>query len=202
MRRSYFLLIFSLFSLQAVAQANQWIQFDQEYYKIATAQDALYRLTYADLQNAGFPVGAVDPRAIRLYHRGVEVDILVAGEEDGSFDPGDYLEFFGLRNDGTSDVELYTSPADQPHTYYNLYSDTTSYFLTYDPSMTPSTRRMALFDEPNTDGLPAEPYHLDEKLLLLFDTYTGGESVADLITDTDFIRGEGFTGLSIPNGQF
>ena len=196
------MLIFSLCSLQAASQANQWIRFDWDYYKIPTAQDALYRLSYDDLQNAGFPVAAVDPRAIRVYHRGVEQDILVAGEDDGTFDPGDYLEFFGRRNDGTPDTELYTNPSDQPHKYYNLYSDTTSYFLTFDPALTPSPRRMALVQAPNTDGLPAEPYHLDEKLLILFDTYSGGESVADLVTDTDFIRGEGFTGLSIPNGQF
>lgn len=195
------MLIFSLCSLPAAAQTNLWIRFDQEYYKIPTAQDALYRLTYADLQNAGFPVAAVDPRAVRIYHRGLEQDILVTGGEDGTFDPGDFIEFFGRRNDGTSDTELYSNPGDQPHTYYNLYSDTTSYFLTYDPGMTPSTRRMALFQEPNTDGLPAEPYHFDESLLILFDTYAGGESVADLVTDTDFIRAEGFSGITIPNGQ-
>lgn len=201
MRRSYFLLIFSLCSLQAAAQANSWIRFDQEYFKIPTAQDALYRLTYDDLQNAGFPVGAVDPRALQVYHRGVEVDILVTGEDDGSFDPGDFLEFFGRRNDGTSDTELYANPADQPHTFYNLYSDTTSYFLTYDPAMSPSARRMALVQEPNSGGLPVEVYHFDEKLLIVPDTYSAGESVADLVTDTEFIRGEGFSGPTIPNGQ-
>jgi hypothetical protein len=202
MRRSYFLLIFSVLSLQATAQRNQWIRFDQEYFKIPTAQDAIYRLTYDDLQNAGFPVTSVDPRALQLFHRGAEVDILVVGQEDGSFDPGDFLEFYGRRNDGTLDTELYSSPPDQPHTYYNLYSDTTSYFLTYNPAMTPSSRRMAIIQEPNTDGLPPEAYHFDEKLLVLTDSYSAGESLVDLVTDTKFIRAEGFTGLPINHGQF
>src|SRR5690606_25408094 len=112
---------------------------------------------------------------------------------------GDYLEFYGTRNDGTSDAALYASPSDQPHQYYNLYSDTTAYFLTFNPGMTPSTHRMTILSESNTTGIAPDTYHLDERLLVLFDTYSGGLSEADLISDTDFVRGEGWTGLSIPN---
>lgn len=197
------MLIFSVSGLLAYGQpGNQWIRYDQEYYRIPTAANAIHRLSYADLQNAGFPVTTVDPRALQVFHRGTEQDIRVEGEEDGSFDPGDYLEFFGTRNDGTGDTELYTSPSDQPHKYYNLYSDTTAYFLTFHPGMSPSTHRMTILSESNTSNIPPEPYHYDEALLVLFDTYSGGYSEADLISDTDFVQGEGWTGLSIPNGQF
>lgn len=197
------MLIFSVSGVLAYGQpGNQWIRYDQEYYRIPTAANAIHRLTYADLQGAGFPVTTVDPRALQVFHRGTEQDIHVAGEEDGAFDPGDYLEFYGTKNDGVSDTELYTSPSDQPHKYYNLYSDTTAYFLTFHPGMSPSTHRMTLLSESNTAGIPPESYHYDEKLLVLYDSYSGGYSEADLISDTDFVKGEGWTGLSIPNGQF
>ena len=34
---------------------NEWIDYNQEYYKISIIQDGIYRLTYDDLNNAGFP---------------------------------------------------------------------------------------------------------------------------------------------------
>jgi hypothetical protein len=93
-------------------------------------------------------------------------------------------------------------PANQPHSYYNLYSDTTSFFLTFNAFMTPSSHRMDSVIEENTGGIPKEAYHLDEKLLILSDTYSGGHSEIDLLTDTDFVEGEGWTGAPISHGQF
>src|SRR5690606_24840153 len=168
MRRSIFLLIFGVSGVLAFGQpGNQWIRYDQEYYRIPTGANAIHRLTFADLQASGFPVTTVDPRSLQIFHRGMEQDIRVAGEEDGTFDPGDYLEFYGTRNDGTSDAALYASPSDQPHQYYNLYSDTTAYFLTFNPGMTPSTHRMTILSESNTTGIAPDTYHLDERLLVL-----------------------------------
>ena len=59
--------------------------FNQQYYKIPVAKDGIYRLTYTDLQNAGFPVGSIDPRRIQIFHRGVEQRITVQGEGDAVF---------------------------------------------------------------------------------------------------------------------
>ena len=41
-----------------------------------------------------------------------------------------YFEFYGLGIDGISDTPLY-DVGDQPHSFYNLFSDTATYFLTY-----------------------------------------------------------------------
>ncbi|MFN8810372.1 MAG: hypothetical protein ACK5WO_12595, partial [Cyclobacteriaceae bacterium] len=76
------------------AQSSQaWIDFSQSYYKLTLAQDGLYRLTYTDLQAAGFPVSTVDPRTLQLFHRGVEQAITVQGQDDAQFNPGDFIEF-------------------------------------------------------------------------------------------------------------
>ncbi len=64
-------------------------------YKITVDRDGLYRVTYADLQSAGMNVAAVDPRTFHLSSQGDDVSIYVAGEDDGSFDPSDYIIFNG-----------------------------------------------------------------------------------------------------------
>lgn len=64
-------------------------------YKMQVDEDGLYRLTYTDLADAGLPVDTLDPRTLKVWEQGEEVAILVQGEDDGSFDPGDVLIFYG-----------------------------------------------------------------------------------------------------------
>ncbi len=47
---------------------------------------------YADLVAAGLPP-EVDPRRLQLFADGKEALVLVRGDADGSFDPGDTVEF-------------------------------------------------------------------------------------------------------------
>lgn len=198
MKRLLFTCFCLISGLQAFAQyGNEWVKFNQPYYKISVAKNGLYRLTYTDLQQAGFPVGTTNPQRIQVFHRGVEQRIRVAGELDAVFNPGDYLEFYGIRNTGMGDSSLYKQDT-QPHTFYNLYSDTTAYFLTVN-SATPGLR-MDLFSEVNI-GLSAEPFHTDEKLMLITDQYSTGIRY-DVIQNTYFETGEGWTGELISSGGF
>lgn len=64
--------------------------------KIFVEEDGLYQVTYEDLHNSGFDLSGVNPRHLRLVNRGSEISIYVHGEEDGIFDPGDWLEFYGI----------------------------------------------------------------------------------------------------------
>src|SRR5688572_14896611 len=130
MKRVVSAFFFLFITFHAVCQyGNEWISFGQQYFKIPVGSDGLYRIPYQELVQAGFPVAA-DPKTFQLFHRGVEQAILVEGEGDGVFHSNDYIEFFGRRNDGTLDSTLYENSGHQPHRYYNLFSDTTSYFLT------------------------------------------------------------------------
>jgi len=104
---SHFIRHFPLFG--RAQSPNNWINFAQPYYRMPVAKAGIYRLTYNDLQSAGIPVGAVDPRFLQVFHRGVEQAIIVQGQADAQLNQGDYLEFYGERNDGTRDA-LYISP--------------------------------------------------------------------------------------------
>lgn len=66
-------------------------------FKILVDQDGIYKVTYADLQAAGFPVDSLIPNTLRLFNLGQEVALYVVGEGDGAFDPADYFLFYGQK---------------------------------------------------------------------------------------------------------
>ncbi|MBK5277957.1 MAG: hypothetical protein JJE09_03735, partial [Bacteroidia bacterium] len=195
----FILLSLSIPFLSRAQISNSWIDFGQSYYKIPISKDGIYRLTYSDLQAAGFPVNSVDPRRIQIFHRGIEQAIVVQGQADAVLNTADYLEFFGKRNDGTRDAALYKPTSLQPHPYYNIYSDTTAYFLTW--NFTTQGKRMSTFSEVNVSGILKEVSHDNEKLALLTDQYSGGFTQSDALQYSQFDQGEGWTGVAIKQGQ-
>ena len=129
------LLLLSLsFSISPVAKAqygNDWIDNSQSYYKIEIGKNGLYKLTYDNLDAAGVPLSSINPENFQLFLNGEEQYIYVAGQVDKSFDPGDFIEFYGQYNDGRLDKVLYRTPEEQPHEYMSLYTDTSNYYLTW-----------------------------------------------------------------------
>lgn len=112
----------------SMAQDSVWYRYDLTYYKIQTAADGIYRIYPASLEAAGIQLQGKDPRCFRLYHRGREVALQVAGEEDGRLGSEDYLDFLGKKNE-----EWWDSGLAIPNPYVNTYSDTTAFFLVYTP---------------------------------------------------------------------
>ena len=191
---------------QAQNFGNEWIDFNQTYYKLSVAEDGIYRLTFDNLTNAGIPINSIDPRRIQIFHRGVEQAIRVEGQEDANFDQGDFIEFYGKRNDGTQDTDLYLNPTDQPHTFYNLFSDSSAYFLTWKLSPT-NGKRMAFFSENNVLNIPAETDHNHELLEFYTDQYSRGRTYPEGGSNSNtwlaqFDMGEGWIGPNIQLGQF
>ncbi|MCC7232369.1 MAG: type IX secretion system sortase PorU [Bacteroidia bacterium] len=114
------------------------------FYRIGIVQNGVYKITYQQLKNAGFDVDNTDPRNIRLYGNGggmlpqanstprfddlQENSIIVNGENDGIFDPSDYILFYG-----TGQVQWTYSGTPGIYSHQNnLYADTTYYFITAD----------------------------------------------------------------------
>jgi hypothetical protein len=96
----------------------------QPAYRVLVDRDGIYQVTHDDLQAAGAPVDGLDPRTLCLYDQGQEVALYVAGEDDGSFNSGDYVLFYGRKMD-------------------TIYADTRVYWLTWGAG---SGRRMAQID--------------------------------------------------------
>ncbi|MEI9919808.1 MAG: C25 family cysteine peptidase [Bacteroidota bacterium] len=193
--------VFVLFLSSAACYAqhsNNWVQYNQPYYKISVTSTGIFRLTYDQLQLAGVPVNSIDPRLIQVYHRGVEQAILFKHNQqpaDNKFDSGEYLEFYGHRNDGELDSKLYMPASVQPHKYYNLFSDTTAYFLTVNP-LPVQGKRIGQFDQVNT-GLPKETSQINEQLRVYTSEYNIGFTIQQNCIQSYFDEGEGWTGETI-----
>ena len=76
--------------------------------RIGVVQDGVVRITPDDLRAAGVDPNGVDPRTFAMTSQGQPIALRVAGEADGRFDEGDYIEFFGQKFHGSLQDEKYT----------------------------------------------------------------------------------------------
>lgn len=115
---------------------NDWIKYNQTYVKFKVAEDGIYRISRDVLvaKNNGFVT--VNPKNIQVFSRGVEQAIYVYGENDFSFDSGDYIELYCKKNDGFLDSLMYDNPDEQNNPFYSQINDTISYFVTWENSPT------------------------------------------------------------------
>lgn len=113
--------------------SDSWIDYNQDYLKLGVHRDAIYRLSYTALKNAGVPVASLDPKSLRMYLKGGEIPIYVqsAGTLDATFDSTDFIEFVGRKNYGDVRYREIAPSGAAYYEYLNLYSDTTIYWLTW-----------------------------------------------------------------------
>ena len=107
----------------------------QSAYRIALAQDGIYRVSYADLAAAGIPAAtldSLDPRTFQLFNGGNEVSLWVEGANPAVFGAVDGIIFYGQKNN-------------------TRYSDTNIYWLTWGGA---NGQRMATSDGSLGAGTP------------------------------------------------
>ncbi len=77
-------------------------------YRVQVNEDGIYRLTYSRLRAAGMSLKKVNPRMCRMAHGNTQIPIQIVGGEDGRFDPGDEIRFYGEAATGIyTDVNVY-----------------------------------------------------------------------------------------------
>jgi len=198
---SYISLFFSLLThnlIQAQTFGNEWINYNQQYFKLKITQKGIYQLSFNELKSAGFPTN-VNPQKIQLFRRGQEQAIFIKGEENKILNETDFIEFYAEENDGKLDSLLYTPALSQPHQYYSLYSDTASYFLTYRIDNQIS-KRIKVSEKGNTQNLKPEPFHLEETLQLFTSSYAEGQpepigvGLHSGVLNSNYGYGKGWTG--------
>ncbi len=112
---------------------NEWVQYNQSYYKIPVANDGIYRVDYNNLVTQGAPSN-IEGNQLQLFFMGQEVPIHVSS--DGNIGNGGYIEFYGKRNRGDLDRYLFEFPDEEmANPEYSLYSDTSAYFLTWNSNV-------------------------------------------------------------------
>ncbi len=188
---------------------NEWIDFDQTYYKIKVGNKGLHRISSNVLQNAGLPL---DASGYQLFYQGEEMPLYTSSE--GELGANDYIEFYGQRNDGRLDTELYADPNWQPQTIISNFSDSAHYFLTWKQEGNP----LRFKEMPNdivaglvpqasfmhqVKGFPSLTHNSGKSELLVYDYDLNADTQYDLYpyTLSSFDLGEGFTSASLPLNQ-
>ncbi|MBX3008312.1 MAG: hypothetical protein KF816_09830 [Melioribacteraceae bacterium] len=110
---------------------GDWIDKSNEYIKYAISQDGLYRITKEDLDNLGVSTLGINPKSFKIYFKGKQREVYVSGENDNTFDPGDYIEFWGEKNYGSLNYRTIVKSRDEYLNYMDRYSDTAFVWLTW-----------------------------------------------------------------------
>ncbi len=184
-------------SSMVFAQQVPWYSYGETYYKIPTSVDGIHRISAQTLSNSGVAISTLNPAALRLFHRGKEIAIHVQGGDDGSFDSGDYIDFFGLRNDATLDRLLYSDFDSIPNPYFNTHSDTTSFFLSVAPGQV--GKRMVLRAAPEA-SIPVVNQYRTEKLQIFSEQYSLGQGYTFDFRLSKYDVGQGWVSSIITKG--
>lgn len=112
--------------------------------KVSVTGDGIYKMDFNFLKSLGIDMDSLDPKNIRVYGNGggqlpfanasfryddlQENAIVVIGENDGKFDPADYVLFYGRSQHRWK----YNTTDKRFHHALNIYSDSTYYFITAD----------------------------------------------------------------------
>jgi hypothetical protein len=180
---------------------NEWINHSQTYIKIKIGEEGVYRLNPTILKSLGVNIEQINPQNFQIFRNGEEIPIYVEGEQDQSFDPQDFIEFYGYQNDGKLDTELYDQPSSQSSTYYSLFSDTSLYFLTWNNQN--NNLRLSTYQNYDFTGKSPDSYFIYEATqfwsnnfysgipnnndpMQLFSEYTSGEGFHRYVWSTRF----------------
>lgn len=126
--------------------SHQSVLAEHDWYKIGVTEDGVYGLDYPTLRSLGKGLQQINPDRIRLFGNVqgplpesnasarfddlTEVAILVTGAEDGSFDEGDQVLFYGQ-----GPAKITYSTGDNLNYERNPYTDTVFYFLCIDSDL-------------------------------------------------------------------
>ena len=142
MRKLITIGIFLLFSTVVSSQVSNSVLANGDWFKFSVDTTGVFRIDRSLLQRIGVSIGNLNPKKIHIYGNGgnliaavngdfryddlQENAIYIEGEDDGSFDEGDFILFYAK---GPHDWIV--DPVNETATHrQNIYSDKGYYFIT------------------------------------------------------------------------
>jgi hypothetical protein len=110
---------------------NEWINYNNTYYKFKVGATGLYRISQTALASLG--LDNTPAEQFQLWRNGQQVS-LYTSVQTGPMGSSDYIEFWGEMNDGKPDNVLYRNPDYQLSDKWSLQTDTAAFFLTVNPA--------------------------------------------------------------------
>jgi Uncharacterized conserved protein len=135
---------------------NEWIRFEQAYYKIKVATAGLYRVPKTVLDDAG--IGNTQVQNFELWRNGERVPFYTS-VSNGTLPANGYIEFWGEPNDGKPDKPLYRDPAYQHTDVRSLQTDTAIYFLSVNTNQS-GFKVVDVTNNVQGNTLPEEPFFM------------------------------------------
>src|SRR5687767_747913 len=195
------LLIFLSCGLIAQSQPfnNEWIDYSKTYYKFKVGSTGLYRISQASLASIGLSTTAAEH--FQLWRNGKEIP-LYTSVSTGILGAGDYLEFWGEKNDGKPDKELYKHPGFQMSDKSSLQTDTAAFFLTVNSSGV-NLRLVNTLNNIAGNVLSPEPYFMYLEGFYCGSYINGGNYVnaGEYVYSSSYDKGEGWVCGDIHAGQ-
>ena len=144
---------------------------NQALVRLVVEEDGIYRVSFQDLQNAGFDLTGVNARNLHIIYRGEEQPIYVSQTAAGQLN---FLEFFGQKNDGWLDSVMYRDPlsglADDSHESLLYLEEAISHLYQELKAINPQLDfRMRPFSIAPLPGTPLEREIRDSGLLVFDD---------------------------------
>jgi hypothetical protein len=202
MKRFLFLILASFFSIVVFSQSynNEWINYNQRYYKIPIFKTGLYKITYQDLQQAGIPINTIQPDNFQLFQRGNELPLYVEGSADGVFNSQDFFIFYAEKNTCKEDSNLYYYGNFLSNPYHSIVNDTAAVFLTW--NATNVNKRFQINADTNFVNYSPSSYFIKEDVISFNQYYFTGPQNAVGTTDPRYAHGEGLSSSAFTMGQF
>ncbi|MEM8600150.1 MAG: C25 family cysteine peptidase [Bacteroidota bacterium] len=175
-----------------------WYDASQPHVKLSVAEDGVYRVTGAELAALG--ATGVDLSTLALIENGRRIPVHLDGSSSGPMQASDAFVFVGRQNRGDDELWAYndgtaatqSDPTLQSSDRFSLYSDTTTYWLTW--GGTPGPRYETLDPNAFAEGAPVLRTHRDTTHYEVDDPalYYAGDPAQFRAGHPFYTRGEGY----------
>ncbi len=191
-------IIAPLSNLSAI-QTDNWVKNGQPYWKFRVASEGAYQIKFQDLQQVSEKdLSSVNPSFFKLYRSGKEKPIKVNKGNDGQFNAGDNITFYGQSNDGQLDTGLYLNPSKIGDKPQSLYTNSAVYFLTLDEDN--PGKRFKSYKNNNFQQYPQQKFFMDTAVRVFDESYNAGKPInnnVNLLELSYYTEGEGWTSNNI-----
>ncbi|MFM7672105.1 MAG: C25 family cysteine peptidase [Bacteroidota bacterium] len=173
---------------------NEWIDYSKTYFKFFVGSNGLYRINQSAL--AGMGIGNTPAEHFQLWRNGEQVPMYTS-VASGPLGASDFLEFWGLMNDGRPDKVMYRNPEHQLNEAWSLETDTAAYFLTVNPA----GNNLRLLATPNTlvAGATPEPFFYHTQGVYYKQRINPGYAaiIGSAIYSSNYDQGEGWASTDV-----
>ena len=180
-------------TLAATAQYNNsWIDYSKIYYKFKVSKNGIYRISQFELFAIGLAGKPADQ--FQLWRNGEQVR-LYTSVATGVLGTSDYIEFLGKRNDGIADKQLYRVAEGQLCDSFSVHTDTASYFLTINPTVSANLRYTNAVNDVSGSTLAPDAYFMRRVEQPFKQAYNRGFAniVGEYVYSSSYDVGEGWT---------